>query len=132
MGASISWCTLGLHVGIIFFSYLNKVVKYTNESADRLNKDVQKISDCAHQWKMSFNPDISKQPQKNFFSRKSQKFTNLPVFFNNSWVVSIPSQKHLGVHLDEKLDFIEQIEELMNILRRKLQKLVRVLVQLKS
>ena len=92
MGANISWCTLRLHVGIIFFSYLNKVVKYTNESADRLNKDVQKISDCAHQWKMSFNPDISKQPQKIFFSRKSQKFTNLPVFFNNSWVVSIPSQ----------------------------------------
>ena len=33
------------------------------------------------------------------------------MFFNNSPVVSIPSQKHLDVHLDEKLNFNEHMKE---------------------
>ena len=82
MGASIGWCTSGLHVQtIIFFIYMNDLTKYrlsttklftddtsivsvtkdSDESADRLNKDLQKVSDWSHQWKMSFNHDISKQ-----------------------------------------------------------------------
>ena len=37
------------------------VVSDINVSADQMNKDLEKISMWAYQWKMSFNPDISKQ-----------------------------------------------------------------------
>ena len=35
-------------------------------SANELNNDLEKISDWAFQWKMSFNPDPSKQAQNSF------------------------------------------------------------------
>ena len=38
-----------------FFSVVNDDV-----SADQMNKDLEKISMWAYQWKISFNPDISK------------------------------------------------------------------------
>ena len=41
-----------------------------NVSADQMNKDLKKISMWDHQWKMSFNPDISKQIQEITFSKK--------------------------------------------------------------
>ena len=34
-----------------------------NTTADSLNKDLQKISEWAYKWKMSFNPDPTKQAQ---------------------------------------------------------------------
>ena len=44
-----------------------------NTSASHLNSDLSKISNWAFQWKMSFNPDPSKQAQEVIFSRKIQK-----------------------------------------------------------
>ena len=70
-----------------------------------LNNDLQKISEWAHQWKMSFNPDPSKQAVEVYFSRK----LNLPVppqlFFNNTAITVEDHQKHLGLFLDRKLSF---------------------------
>ena len=36
-------------------------------AACELNKDLQKIGEWEHQWKMSFNPDLNKQVQEVFF-----------------------------------------------------------------
>ena len=47
------------------------VVNDINVSADQMNKDLEKISLWAYQWKMSFNPEISKQAQEITFSRKN-------------------------------------------------------------
>ena len=77
----------------------------------QLNDDLIKISNWAYQWKMSFNPEVTKQAQKVVFSRKSQKVTHPTVYFNNSPVTRSSSQKHLGIHLDEKLNFIHHIKE---------------------
>ena len=60
---------------------------------------------------MSFNPEITKQAQEVVFSRKSQKVTHPTVYFNNSPVTQSSSKKHLGIHLDEKLNFIHHIKE---------------------
>ena len=60
---------------------------------------------------MSFNLEVTKQAQKVVFSRKSQKVTHPAVYFNNSPVIRSSSQKHLGIHLDEKLNFIHHIKE---------------------
>ena len=44
-----------------------------NLSANALNNDLLKINNWAYQWKMSFNPDPSKQAQAIIFCRKIKK-----------------------------------------------------------
>ena len=83
----------------------NKVI-----SADKLNNDLKKINEWAHQWKMSFNPDPSKQAQEVIFSRKINKELHPPLFFNNSQVCQTQSQKHLGIILDSRLAFEEHLK----------------------
>ena len=48
------------------FSVVYDITQSTNE----LNDDLEKISNWVCQWKMSFNPDKSKQAQEIIFSRK--------------------------------------------------------------
>ena len=71
-------------------------------SANKLNNDLKKIGDWAFQWKMSFNPDPSKQAQEVIFSRKLENVSRPPLVFNNANVSSCKSQKHLGILLDAK------------------------------
>ena len=56
---------------------LFSVVHNANTTANELNNSVVKISRWACQWKMSFNPDPSKQAQEVIFSRKTKKNTIL-------------------------------------------------------
>ena len=65
----------------------------------------------AYQWKMSFNPDVSKQTQEVIFSERTQKLFHPAVLFNNILVQHSTVQKHLGVYLDEKLNFNTHITE---------------------
>ena len=84
-----------------FFS----VIRSKHLSAQNLNEDLNKINHWAFQWKMSFNPDPSKQAQEVIFSRKLQKSVYPPLHFNNIAVTQSTTQKHLGMLLDVKLDF---------------------------
>ena len=70
-------------------------------SANKLNNDLKKVSDCAFQWKISFNPDPSKHAQEVIFSRKLKKVSHPPLVFNNANISSCKSQKHLGILLEE-------------------------------
>ena len=79
---------------------LFSVVHNVNTSSTNLNNDFRKISDWAIQWKMSFNPDPSKQAQEVIFSRKRRNSNHDSIYFNNNFVNQVPSQKHLGMHLD--------------------------------
>ena len=58
---------------------------------------------------MLFNPDPSKPAQEVLFSRKKQVQIHPSVSFNNIQVERAPSQKHLGLILDEKLNFKQHI-----------------------
>ena len=49
------------------FSFL----KSTSKPTVKLNKNLQKNLDKTYQWKVCLNPEISKQLQKNIFSRKN-------------------------------------------------------------
>ena len=80
------------------------------------NNDLKKISDWAFQWKMSFNPDPSKQAQEVIFSRKLKNVSHPPLVFNNANVSSCKSQKHLGVLLDSKLTFQEHCKTVLSII----------------
>ena len=67
----------------------------------------------AHKWKMIFNPDISKQAQEVVFSRKTDKVNHMPLTFNAISVAQTSHQKHLGLYLDEKLNFNHHIKEII-------------------
>ena len=83
-------------------------------STDELNNDLKRITEWAHQWKMVFNPDISKQAVEVVFTNKYK--TNVvpdQLTFNNIPVKTLPKTNHLGMILDEKLSFNSHLTEKM-------------------
>ena len=121
----------GSIVGLFFLIYINdqshnlsstaklfaddtsvfSVVHDIDSCTKQLNDDLKKISDWADQWEMSFNPNLSKQAREVIFSRKSSRVDHPSVTFNNSSVARTSCQKHLGLYLDEKLNFSHHIKE---------------------
>ena len=88
------------------FSVVHDINTYAIES----NSDLKKNNNWAFQWKMTFNPDRSKQAQEVVFSRKLKKTTDPPLFFNNNNVSQVNFQTHLGVILEVKLTFEEHLK----------------------
>ena len=87
-------------------------------SANILNNDLLKINNWAYQWKMSFNPDPSKQAQEVFFSRKVKKPSHPNLIFNNNKVIQTSYQKLLGMLLDDKLNFVEHLRYITNKVKK--------------
>ena len=85
-----------------------------NMSATNLNNNLNKMRNWEIQWKMNFNLDPSKQAQEVVFSRKLQKTNHSPVYFNHNFVQQVPSQKHLGMYLDTKLNFQEHLNNTLS------------------
>ena len=75
----------------------------------RLVKDLDTITKWAHQWKMKFNPDITKQAIEIIFSCKYKKAEHPELTFNSIPVARNSCTKHLGLFLDERLKFVEHI-----------------------
>ena len=88
---------------------LFSVIHDSSTTRNELNDDLVKINNWAYQWKMSFNPDPSKQAQEVIFSRKTKKINHSPLTFRKSTVSQTTSQKHLGVILDASLSFEEHL-----------------------
>ena len=63
---------------LFFWKSLKKVsvTHGVTTSVNQLSNDLKEISDWAFQWKMSFNPDLSKQAQEVIFSRKLKNITS--------------------------------------------------------
>ena len=80
-----------------------------NISASQVDSDPKKISHWAYEWKLTFNPDLSKQAQEVIFSRKTVKISHRSLTFNTVPVARTTCQKHLGLYLDEKLSFFNHI-----------------------
>ena len=93
---------------------LFSVVRDMTSSANILNNDLLKINNWAYQWKMSFNSDPSKQAQEVIFSHKIKKPSHPDLIFNNKKVIQTPCQKHLGIFLDDKLNFGEHLKHIAN------------------
>ena len=96
---------------------LFSVVHDINQSGINLNDDLEKISNRAFQWKVSFNPGINKQAQVSS-SRRLQKLNHSSLTFKGTSVTQSEIQKHLGMFLDSKLDFKEHIENVLNKVSR--------------
>ena len=65
---------------------------------------------------MTFNPDPNKQAQEVIFSHKIKKTSQPPLNFNNNSVKQVQFQKHLGVYLDDRLDFREHFRNILKML----------------
>ena len=93
--------------------------------------DLIKINNWAYQWKISFNPDLSKQSEEYIFSRNIKKPSHPVLIFHNNQVIQTPYQKHLGLFLYGKFIFGEHLRYITNKvntwigLLRKLQKRLR-------
>ena len=86
------------------------VVREANEAASDMNHDLQLISQWAHDWRMSFNPDPQKQAVELLFSRKRNEIDHPVILFNNIPVKKVNEHKHLGIILDSKLSFSAHIK----------------------
>ena len=80
------------------------VVQNVSNSASWLKNDLDEVGVWTYTWKMSFNPDPSKQAQEGIFSRKCTKEDHPPIYFNDIPVTQTTIQKHIGLYLDEKLN----------------------------
>ena len=80
------------------------------------------------QWKMSFNPDPSKQAQEITFSRKTKKNSHPLLRFNNSIVSQSPHQKQIGIFLDAQLTF----EKHLKIITTKINKTIGLIQKLQN
>ena len=102
---------------LAYDTLLFSVVCDKNQSGIDWNDDLESISNWAFQWKISFNPDSNKQVSNHQF-----------LSFNGTSISQSEIQKHLGMLLDSKLDFKENIKNVLS----KVSKTLRLLCKLQK
>ena len=90
---------------------LFSVVHDSTASSVSFNNDLLKISRSVYQWKMIFNPDVSKQTQEVVFSRKAIATKHATVYLNKVPIIRENFQKYHGLFLDSKLHFVDHNNE---------------------
>ena len=98
----------GLKSGCKLFAddtYLFSLAHDVNTFASDISIGLKLMSDSAFQWKITFNPDPSKQGQEIIFSRKKMKSYYPRVYFNTIPVSSVSVHSPLGMLLDDKLTY---------------------------
>ena len=78
---------------------LFSVVHNLNTSTNNFNEDLKKFNYWVTQWKMSLNPDPTKQVQEAISTRKIKKPLYTLINFNNRNVKQTAFQNHLGLIL---------------------------------
>ena len=86
-------------------------VKGVTQTHDKLVKYLLTVTHWAYQWKMVFNPDLTKQATEVIFSCKNKKRIHPDINFNGVPVAREPFTKQLGVFLDIRLNFSKHIKE---------------------
>ena len=93
---------------------LFSVISNIHTIATTLSQDLNAITNWAFQWKMIFNPDLSKQVQEVIFSRETKKLLHPNLLFNN--IIPLCKslfQKRFGLTLDINLIFSEHIKRII-------------------
>ena len=90
------------------------VVNDPHKAARDLNHDLNLIKLWAHNWRMTFNPDPTKQAVEVIFSKKKTPTNHPPIFFNNIPVMKVHEHKHLGIILDSKLSFASHFQSIVS------------------
>ena len=80
-------------------------VERVQQTHYKLVNDLKTVTTWAHQWKMVFNPDISKQAIEVIFSLKKKYPEHPDLVLTGVPVAMLEHTKHLGVYLDSGLNF---------------------------
>lgn len=94
----------------------------TSETAEILNRDLSKISQWAHKWKVKFNASKSKDM---IFSNKLQN-NSLPVILDNTIIDRVGRHKHLGVTLTPTLEWDTHLKNVLRQANLKMSTLYKV------
>ena len=86
------------------------VVNDPTSAAADINHDVRLINLWTSKWRMSFNPDTSKQASEVTFSKRRCPPNHPMIFFNDTTVLKAQEQNHLGIILDSKVSFVGHIK----------------------
>ena len=103
----------GLRCNVNIFAHDTSLSSTTTSPAtslSNLNEDSLKAKQWYYQWKMSFNPDITKQAQEIMSFRKKNDTSHPSLYFNNVRIQRQFVKKHLALFLNENLSFLELIE----------------------
>ena len=105
------WCVCVLHHDFADDSSIFTPVIDVQVTHEQLVKDLETVSQWGYQWKMVFNPDITKQAVEVIFSVKKKKPNHPDLYFNGIPVAREDYTKHLGAYLDSRLNFSKHITE---------------------
>ena len=109
-------CTLKLFAND---TSLFSTVRNINEATRYLNKDLIEIMEWAFQWKIGFNPDISKLAHEIIFARKRTIIFHPSLTFNDIPSAQTCSREH-GIILDNKLNFEENLNKVIPKINKKI------------
>ena len=84
-------------------------------TAEKLNRDLERIRLWAWQWKMGFN---ASKTEEVIFSTKRMKPSHPTLFLGNTEIERKSEHKHLGMILDSRLNFQSHIREAIMKARR--------------
>ena len=94
---------------------LFSVVQNVTRSADELNRALERVRLWEWQWKMQFNPEKTEEV---FLSTKRNMPNHTALMLGNDEVVRKTEHKHLGMILDDKLNFQSHVKEAILKARR--------------
>ena len=77
-----------------------------NQSIDKINRDLERLSSWATQWLVQFNPTKTKYL---IFSKKLERRAYPPLYLQNKRLVEVEQHKHLGLTLNNKLTWEDHI-----------------------
>ena len=90
-------------------TFIFRIVDAT--SSEELIKDLEAITRWSVQWKLEFNPSLSKQAIEVLFSNKRTKTKLDPLIFNGFLIKQLEETLHLGLKIDSNLDYKLHIEK---------------------
>ena len=96
------------------------IVHNPDQPASDMNHDLDIIKSWAHNWRMIFNPDPTKQAVEVTFSIKKISADHPQVLFNDIPVIKVNEHRHLGIMLDSKLSFATHIQSIIIKCRRRI------------
>ena len=93
------------------------------ESVTQINKDLISLNKWSNQWRVLFNPSKTVYMH---FTRKSEIPDHSPLIFNGTALNCVPSHKHLGIYINEKLKWDDHISYIIEKVSKRLSNMRRI------
>ena len=105
---------------------LFSLVRYPNESSEKLGRDLGRVAWWAHQWKMSFMLVLLSKLWRFIFPRNINHVDTPPIYFKNLAVAICETHIHSGLLFDKRLSFDRHVEEIILRTNRSIEIITRL------